>query len=158
MKILLVSLFFLTSLFSHKLNLFISQEDNSVYASAYFASGGACQNCELKVLDEKGNILEEAKTDLKGEYIITKLSSKIFVEVEASEGHGAKDSLVIKNIVKKETSSTELEELKKQNQKLKTKVKMLEEKIEQNELLKMFFALLVIAGIFFFLKRVKKDA
>ena len=158
MKIVFISLFLISSLFAHKLNLFISQEDNSVYASAYFASGGACQNCNLKVLDEKGNILEEAKTDSKGEYIITKLSSKIFVEVEAAEGHGAKDSLEIKNIEKKESSSKRLEELKKENQKLKTKIKMLEEKLEQNELMKMIFALFVIAGIFFFLKRVKKDA
>lgn len=163
MKIFLFLILFITLTFAHKLNIFLSQENNEVYVSAYFASGAVCKNCEVEVKDEKNKVLIKSKTDEKGEFIIKNLSSKVFVKVEALGGHGASASIDIAKVIKdKKLEETNLDVkfkiLKDENQKLKTKIKLLEEKINQNELLKIFFALLVIVGIFFVLKRVKKNA
>lgn len=159
MKIILTILLFANFLFAHKLNLFLNQEDNKVYVSSYFASGSFCKNCDISVKDEKGNLLQDGKTDLNGEFVISNLSNEIFVEVKTAEGHGATSSLKIEKVeedLKKSVNSKELEVLKEENGRLKSEIKALKAKESQNELIKMIFALLVIVGIFFILKRIKK--
>lgn len=167
MRIFFLTIVLITFGFSHKLNLFLAQEDNSIYASAYFASGSACQNCELIIKDKDDNILEKTKTDTKGEYFIRKFSPTLTVSVNTKDGHGTTKSIVLEKFEQEsevfeskkiEKLQQELKDLKKQNQKLDAKVKLLEEKLSYNELFKMLFALLVIVGIFFVLKRVTKNA
>ncbi len=154
---LLVVLLFQFSL-AHKLNLFLTQEGEKVYASAYFASGSFCKNCDIKVEDEKGLLLQQGKTDKKGEFIITNLAPKIIVSVETIGGHGEKDSLIT-NITKKDNKSDNknISNLEDEILRLKSENKMLKEQIEENETLKMVFALFTIIGIFFFLKKIKRD-
>lgn len=158
MKLFLLVILFFEFSFAHKLNLFLTQEKEKVFASAYFASGSFCKNCDIKVEDEKGVILQKGKTDKKGELIITNLAPKIIVSVESLGGHGAKDSLII-NTIKKENKINDktISKLEEEILRLKSENKMLKEEIEQNEILKMIFALFVIAGIFFFLKKIKRD-
>lgn len=157
MRVVLLILLFINFSFAHKLNLFLNQEENKVYASSYFASGSFCKNCDINVKDEKGNLLQSGKTDSNGEFVISNLSNEIFVEVKTAEGHGASSSLKVEKVaVKQLVDSKELEALKEENARLKSEVKALKEKDEQNELIKMIFALLVIVGIFFLLKRIKK--
>lgn len=157
MKIVLLFVVLLTCSYSHKLNIFLSQEGNKVYASAYFAGGNFCKNCELIVKNEKDEIIQNGKTDKKGEFIITNLAPKISVEVKTLEGHGAKNQLIIEKVEQKEEKSlNEINELKNEIKRLKSENELLKEKVEQNEVIKMIFALLVIAGVFFILKRIKK--
>lgn len=157
MKIVLSFFIFASFAFSHKLNLFLTQEDNRVYASAYFATGSFCKNCEIRVKNKEGEILQSGKTNREGEFIITKLASWIYVEVKTPEGHAAKSELSINEIRnKKEENTKELNELKKEIERLKSQNKLLQEKVDQNEIFKMIFALFIIAGIFFILKRIKK--
>lgn len=157
MRIFILVLCLGSFLFAHKLNLFLSQEGKNIYVSTYFASGSPCQNCDLLIKSKDGKLLKEVKTDIKGEYLILNAQEDVLVEVKTKEGHGASDTLTLEDIEVSQ-DNTALEKLKSENQKLKSKIKMLEEKVEQNELIKMIFALLVIAGIFFVLKRVKKNA
>ena len=157
MRIILFLFVFISIAFSHKLNLFLNQEGDKVYASAYFASGSFCKNCDITVKDGKGKLIQSGKTDKKGEFIISSLAPRIFVDVKTAEGHAAKYILNIEEeVLKREEKAKEIEELQVQIGKLKSENKLLKEKVEQNELLKMIFALLVIVGIFFILKRVKK--
>lgn len=157
MRVVLLILIFINFSFAHKLNLFLNQEENKVYASSYFASGSFCKNCDINVKDEKGNLLQNGKTDSNGEFVISNLSNEIFVEVKTAEGHGANSSLKVEKVeVKKSVDSKEFEALKEENARLKSELKALKAKDEQNELIKMIFALLVIVGIFFLLKRIKK--
>jgi nickel transport protein len=143
-------------MFAHKLNLFLTQENDKVFVSAYFASGTFCKNCKVEVKNENQKLLQSGNTNDKGEFVITKLDSIITVAIDASSGHIVKKSLDIQQIVEYKVSNKEYEKLKEENKRLKSKIAMLEEKSSFSELFKMIFALLVIAGIFFFLKRVKK--
>lgn len=148
--------FLLFSLSSaHKLNLFLVQEDNRVYASAYFASGAYCKGCLIKVSNSKEKLLQEGNTSDKGEFTITKLDSSINVKVEVEGGHSAQKSINVK-LTNKKVLKKEYEVLIKENQRLKSKIALLEEQNSLGQIFKMIFALIVIAGIFFALKRVKK--
>lgn len=145
---------------AHKLNVFTNFEDNTLYVNAYFANGNACQNCKLKILKDDKLILEN-KTNEKGEFEVkTKLNSFV-LSLDAGSGH-----VVLKDIKKdiskqikskKNYEDTQLEKLQKQNEELKLQIKLLEEKLSYFEFFKIVFALLVIFGIFAFLKRVKKS-
>lgn len=143
--------------FSHKLNLFLNQEGDKVYASSYFATGSFCKKCDVTVRNGQGKLIQTGKTDEKGEFIITSLAPRIFVDVKTKEGHAAKYILNIEEIsLKREEKRKEIKDLEEENQRLKSEIKLLKEKVEQNELFKMIFALIVIFGIFFILKKVKK--
>lgn len=157
MKIIFLILTLLSLSFAHKLNLFLDQEGNKVYASVYFASGSFCKNCAIVVKDSQNNTLQEGKSDSNGEFIITNLAPKIVVEVKTDEGHGAQSTLEVETVEEKVNfDSKEVEALKNENAKLKAEIKALKQRVDQNELLKMVFALLVIAGVFFLLKKVRK--
>lgn len=157
MRILLLMFVFISFSFAHKLNLFLNQEENKVFASAYFASGSFCKNCKILVKNQNKKLLEEGKTNSEGEFIITNLDDELFVEVVTKEAHKAVSSLKIdKSLLTNNINSKQIEELKLENAKLKSEIKALQKKLDQNEILKMIFALVLIGGIFFFLKKVKK--
>ena len=120
------------SLFAHKLNLFVFEEDNEVIASTYFASGTFCNGCKIKVYDNKNKFLEEGVTNKKGEYIVKTLKPKLIIKAEALGGHGAKTEFEVKNL------KEEKPELKDYN------------------LLQSLIAISLLILIFMALKRVKK--
>ena len=133
MRIVFLSLFLLASLFAHKLNLFISQEKENVVVSSYFASGSFCKDCKVEVFDKNKKLIESGKTDKNGEYILKNPQSKINVRVEAIGGHAVSNEFELKNLT--------------------TKVEKTEEEYKIYETL---IAILLIGGIFFLLKRVKR--
>lgn len=159
----MIRIFFLIILISsfsyaHRLNVFTDYDKNQLYISAYFANGNACQNCKVKILSNE-KILLESKTNIKGELEVEINNKEFTLSVDAGGGH-----LVNKNLsfAKKEEKSTviknnsQLSELEEENKKLKQKIKLLEEKLEQMDLFKTIFALFIIVLIFAFLKRIKK--
>ena len=133
MKIVFLSVFLFSSLFAHKLNLFLFEEKDKVYISSYFASGTSCKNCKLKIYDLNKKIIEEAKTDEQGEYIIKIIQSKMIIKVEAIGGHAVEKEFEIKSIKEKR------EEIK-----------------ESDSIFESILAIFLIFLIFFFLKRIKK--
>ena len=159
MRMIFLFLLFISSLYAHKLNVFLTQENDKVYVSSYYASGSFCKSCKVEVLNKNRDLIQEGTTNEKGEFIVLKLDSTIHVSVEAQGGHKVQNSIDVKIIKKEEISNKnfkELETLKEENKKLKREIKLLKEKNSSSDIFKMIFALLVIAGIFFALKRVKK--
>ncbi len=159
-KLLILSIFF-TCLFAHKLNVFVDYEKGSLYVSSYFASGSPCKNCIVKISSLDGKIIDENKTNAKGEYFKQIALKDFEVSVDAGGGHIAKEVFTsnekdIQEEIKENTSQSELEKLKLENNKLKMRIKVLEKQVDIKEFAKMFFALFVIALIFMFLKRIKK--
>jgi len=156
MRLILICIIFVGSLYAHKLNVFLNQDNRSVYVSAYFASGAFCQECRVEVFNKNKTILQTGITNKDGEFIITKLDSVLNVSVEALGGHKVSNSIKPKLTQKEKVSTQEFDALKKQNIQLKREIELLKEKNSFADILKMMFALLVIVSIFFVLKRVKK--
>mgnify|MGYP000117166996 CR=1 FL=1 len=156
MRVILFVLLCVGSMYAHKLSIFLQQEDETVYVSAYFASGAFCKTCKVEVLNKNKKIIQTGVTNTKGEFEITKLDSLIYVGVDAGSGHMVQKSIEILKVKKEESASKELSVLKEENKRLKREIELLKEKNSFSDIFKMVFALLVIVGIFFVLKRVKK--
>lgn len=163
-KLIIVVCILTSSLFAHKLNVFTTFEDNSLFVSAYFANGNGCQNCKvvIKSLDEK--VINEGLTNTKGEYEVKLNNTEFKVGVDAGGGHLAfetvtaevEESPVLKTEKFIKNNNDEFQKLKDENRKLRSEVKLLESQLQILELFKIIFGLLVIVGIFIFLKRIKK--
>ncbi len=95
-------LFFLFSsfLFAHKLNIFLYEENDKIVVNSYFSSGSPCKNCKVEIFDDNKKLLQTLQTDKKGNCILDKLSSKLFVKVEAIGGHAASSNIEVKNLKK----------------------------------------------------------
>ncbi|PHO09947.1 hypothetical protein CPG37_06290 [Malaciobacter canalis] len=161
MKIFLTLALLCVSLFAHKLNLFTDYENQTLYISAYFANGNGCQNCEVKIKDKDKKLLQKTFTNKKGEVSIDIKEDLFYVSVDAKGGHIATKKISLskeeKQAIKDNSfKSINKSDLEKENERLKAKVKALESKLENMNILKTIFALLVIIGLFYILKRVKR--
>lgn len=160
-KFLIVLCIFTSSLFAHKLNVFTTFEDNSLFVSAYFANGAGCQNCKVVIKSMDNKILNEGLTNSDGEYEVKLNTNEFQVGVDAGGGHLAfekvEGTIEEKPALKTEDSSNdELIKLKDENRKLRSEVKLLKSQLQILEVFKIVFGLLIIFGIFLFLKRIKK--
>lgn len=136
MKIIFLSFLFISSLFSHKLNIFLIEENENLIISSYFASGAYCKNCKVEIYNLKEELIKEAKTDKNGEYLFKKPKESLTIKIEALGGHGAFAVFEVNN----------------QN----NKNKEIEIKSTKDSLIQSFIAILLIVGIFLLLKRNRK--
>ena len=134
MRVIILFFFIVVSVFAHKLNLFLDFENKNLYIYSYFASASPCKNCKIELLDANNKIVQELRTDEKGECYLKEFSKVKYVKVEALGGHG----------VKKEISYND-----------KTQKKQKIDK-KENSYIESIFAFLVIIVIFLLLKRIKK--
>ena len=136
MKIVFLFLLITSSLFAHKINLFVTNEENGVNIYSYFANGNPCINCKL-IIKNGENIVLEDKLDVNGKYLYSSKYKDIQVTIDASGGHIAKQDIVVENI-KNESLQTHLKEEK------------------ENEHIKILISLVLIGLIFYVLKIVKR--
>lgn len=149
MRFVLVLFCLCSFVFAHKLNIFITQENNTIYINSYFASGAACQNCKVAIYDERDALIKKGETDTKGDFIFEAVSKPIEVQVDAGSGH-----LQMRAFNPKITTQNSLEN----NQKKVFQEALSLEKEQNNmaDMLKGLLGLVSIAFIFFVLKRVKR--
>ncbi len=146
-----------SSLFAHKLNIFISQENQVLYVNAYFASGKPCQKCQVEVLNAQNLLLSKGITNAKGDFEIKKFEKNISVSVDAGSGHKQVREFVAQMNHSSQKNELQLvRQLREENARLKREIELLKEKSSLVEIGKILLALMVIGGIFFALKRVKK--
>ena len=136
MKYFFLLTLFISSLFAHKINLFVTNEENGVNIYSYFASGNPCINCKLIIKNDENIILED-KLDANGKYLYSSKYKDIQVTIDASGGHIAKQDIVVENI-KNESLQTHLKEEK------------------ENEHIKILISLVLIGLIFYVLKMLKR--
>lgn len=136
MKYIFIILILFSSTWAHKLNVFLTNEDNHVHVFAYFASGAVCQNCRL-IIKNKDKIVFEDKLDNKGKYTYNSKFKNIDVIVDAEGGHMAQEKI--------EVSKPHTQSLTKHIQ---------EE--ERQKYYKIVISLLLIGIIFFLIKKVKR--
>ncbi len=136
MKKIFLFLLITSSLFAHKINLFITNEENSVNIYSYFASGDPCINCKL-IIKNGENIVLEDKLDTNGKYLYNSKYKDIQVTIDASGGHIVKQDIELENI-KNESLQTHLKDE------------------QENEHIKILISLVLIGLIFYVLKIVKR--
>ncbi|RXJ87876.1 hypothetical protein [Arcobacter sp. CECT 8985] len=161
MRLLIIFFLLASSLFAHKLSLFTDYEKGTLFIDAYFANGNGCQNCEVKVKTLDGKIIKQLKTDTKGEANIDINKKKFVVIVNAWGGHIARQEVSLDDKIPNNESKTiehsvQKSDLEKENEKLRAKVKLLEQQLQYLNFAKIIFAIFIIIGIFYVLKRVKK--
>lgn len=136
MKKIFLFLLITSSLFAHKINLFVTNEENSVNIYSYFASGDPCINCKL-IIKNGENIVLEDKLDTNGKYLYSSKYKDIQVTIDASGGHIVKQDIELENI-KNESLQTHLKDE------------------QENEHIKILISLILIGLIFYVLKIVKR--
>ena len=136
MRYFLLLALFISFSFAHKINLFVTNEENGVNIYSYFASGNPCINCKL-IIKNGENIILEDKLDANGKYLYSSKYKNIQVTIDASGGHIAKQDIELENI-KNESLQTHLKEEK------------------ENEYIKILISLFLIVLIFYVLKMLKR--
>ena len=136
MKYLLLFLLFLDFSYAHKINLFITNENDKLEIYSYFASGNACKNCKLIIKNDEKIVLEDT-LNVEGKYSYTPTFKNLEIIVDASGGHIASEKIEVLNIKKEDLK----ERLNKE---------------ENQKYLNIFIGLFLIFVIFFLLKRFKK--
>jgi len=95
MKIFIfLTIFLLSQLSAHKLNLFLSNEDSTVHIFSYFSSGSKCQNCNFMVKNG-GKIIFEGKLNDEGKYAYTSKEKNIEVRVDSAAGVVEKETIEV---------------------------------------------------------------
>ncbi len=89
--ICLVSLFLLQAgpALAHKVNIYGYSEGGKLKGQAYFAGGNPARECEILLLDDKGQQIGSAKTGVDGafEMALPKAKPPLKLVVVAGEGH-----------------------------------------------------------------------
>jgi hypothetical protein len=137
-KYLFFILIFTSSLFAHKVNLFVTQEKNRVDIYAYFASGDACKGCKILIKQNDIILLEDTLNE-EGKYQYEAKENIFTIIIDASSGHLVEKELTLNTLPKEN-----LEEVIK--------------KESSNQMLNIILSF-VLMGVFFYgLKRIKKNA
>ena len=136
MKSFILLSLLISSLFAHKVNLFITNEKDSLDIYSYFANGAPCKNCKLIIKNDESTVFE-GTLDEKGKYSYIPKDEYILVTVDAGGGHLAKEIVKVENI-------------KHEN------IKEHKEKEKSLEYKKILLGLAILFIIFFLLKRFKK--
>lgn len=136
MKYLLLLVLFVSFSFAHKINLFVTNENDRLEIYSYFASGSACKNCKLIIKNEEKIVLEDVLNN-DGKYRYKPTFKNLEIIVDATGGHIASEKIEVSNI---------------KNEDLKEHLK----NEENNKYLNIFIGLILIFLLFFLLKRFKK--
>ena len=136
MRYIFLLTLFISFSFAHKLNLFVTNENDSLEIYSYFASGAPCKNCKLIIKSDEKTILEDVLND-EGKYNYKPTNKNIEVVVDATGGHISTEKIEVENVKVQDIKEHKKEENKSEN-------------------IKILIALMLIFFIFFLLKRFKK--
>ena len=97
MKYLFLFLLFLNFSYAHKINLFITNENDDLQIYSYFASGMACKNCRLIIKNEEKIVLQDVLNS-EGKYTYKPTFKNVEIIVDASSGHIVSEKIEVSNI------------------------------------------------------------
>ncbi len=89
-RILLFSLFFVASLWAHKINLFAYDENGILYIQSYFTKSSPCKACSIKLLDKDEQVISSLLSNDEGKVAVSLPKELSFIVVEAGMGHQAR--------------------------------------------------------------------
>lgn len=136
MKYLLLLALIVSFSFAHKINLFVTNENDNLEIYSYFANGNACKNCKLIIKNDEKIVLEDVLNS-DGKYSYKPTFKNLEIIVDATGGHIASEKIEVSNI-----KNEDLKEHKKEE--------------NRGENINILIALVLIFLIFFLLKKFKK--
>ncbi len=136
MKYLLLLALIVSFSFAHKINLFVTNENDNLEIYSYFASGSACKNCKLIIKNDEKIVLEDVLNS-DGKYSYKPTFKNLEIVVDATGGHIASEKIEVSNIKKEDLTEHKKEENRGEN-------------------INILIALVLIFLIFFLLKKFKK--
>jgi hypothetical protein len=77
---------------AHKVIIFAWVEDGMIISQSYFGSKREAKNCDISVVNEKGQVVHKGKTDEKGNFsfkIHENIDSDFILNLDAGSGHQA---------------------------------------------------------------------
>ena len=129
MRIILLSLFFISTLLGHRLYVLADDDGKILHVKSYFSKSSFCNECQVNVISN-GKVINSGKTDKNGEIKFPFKTKNVTIEVIASMGH--------KGSIDYESENEPVSEDKNVNMK------------------KILLALGILAGIFLLLKVFKR--
>ena len=89
MRVLLLIILAAAALEAHKLSLFVTDENGTLYIRSYFTRSAPCRECAVTIAGANGAAIAELATDENGATSIAVSSSKVVVCVDGGSGHFA---------------------------------------------------------------------
>lgn len=102
-------LLLVSSLFAHKVNLFLTTKEDKVEVYSYLGNAVPCKNCKITIKSEGKTIIID-KLDDEGKYTFTPKSKSLEIIIDAMSGHIVKENISLENIVTKDLQEYQKEE------------------------------------------------
>lgn len=95
LRILLLSVVFLGTLWAHKINLFAYDEAGTLYVQSYFTKSSPCKQCTVRLMDAHQKELALLTTNEEGKASIKLPSSTFTIVIEGGMGHQTQTEYVV---------------------------------------------------------------
>ncbi|GHV03521.1 hypothetical protein AGMMS50229_02920 [Campylobacterota bacterium] len=95
MRFLLLLVLVASALEAHKLSLFVTDEDGTLFVRSYFTRSAPCRECAVTIASVDGATLHELKTDENGAASIAVSALEVVVSVDGGSGHFAKQEYTL---------------------------------------------------------------
>ena len=86
-RIFMLLILFTHILFAHKLNVFVYDENNTLYIYGYFTKSSPCKNCEVTIKNNDGGEIVNLFTDDNGKASIQMPDTTFAVGMNGGMGH-----------------------------------------------------------------------
>ncbi|MDR1285839.1 MAG: hypothetical protein LBJ88_06535 [Campylobacteraceae bacterium] len=98
----ILALLFLTVcvLSAHKINLFMYDDNGTLYIQSYFTKSSPCKNCEVIVKDESSKDIARLFTDENGKTSVLMSNDVVTVSVDGGMGHFKETKYTLKSLTK----------------------------------------------------------
>lgn len=105
LRISLLSLLLLTSVWAHKINLFAYDEAGTLFIQSYFTQSSPCKQCPVKLLDAQQKELLVLTTNDEGKASVKLPAAEFEIIVEGGMGHQAQTHYVAQSHTKEEAKA-----------------------------------------------------
>ena len=90
LRVVLLSIFCISAVWAHKINLFAYDENNTLYLQSYFTKSSPCKQCPIKLLGSNEQELGTLMSDDEGKASMKLPAAAFSIVVDAGMGHQQK--------------------------------------------------------------------
>ena len=90
LRVVLLSIFCISAVWAHKINLFAYDENNTLYLQSYFTKSSPCKQCPIKLLGSNEQELGTLMSDDEGKASMKLPAAAFSIVVDGGMGHQQK--------------------------------------------------------------------